>query len=85
MECPKCGSSNVNIELQQVAGKTKKKGNGLGGKMNNAARAATAVCTLGMSNLVWKKSKGTESTKMESEKICLCQNCGHSWSIGKHK
>lgn len=58
-----------------------KHGVGFGGHMNNAARGLTAVCTLGMSNLVWKKSKGTEKTKFENQKVCLCQNCGSSWTI----
>lgn len=41
----------------------------------------TAVCTLGMSNLVWKKSKGGEKTVTQMAKVCLCQNCGNSWII----
>lgn len=49
--------------------------------MNNAARGVTAVATLGMSNLFWKKSKGSEKTKFKNEKVCLCQNCGNSWEI----
>ncbi len=81
MICPKCGSENVSIEFMQVGGKTKKHGNGIGGHVNNAARGLTAVCTLGMSNLVWKKSKGNEKTKFTNQKICLCQNCGNSWNI----
>ena len=81
MVCPKCKSENVSIEMIQTGGKTKKHGNGLGGHVNNMARAATAVGTLGMSNLVWKKSKGGEKTTYKNEKMCLCQNCGHSWTI----
>ena len=57
MNCPKCGSDNVSIEMIQTGGKTKKHGNGIGGHVNNAARGFTAVCTLGMSNLVWKNQK----------------------------
>lgn len=68
MKCPKCGSENVTIEMVQTAGKTKKHGNGLGGHVNNAARGLTAVCTLGMSNLVWKKSKGNEKTNFKKRK-----------------
>lgn len=81
MICPKCHSENVSIEMVQTKGKTKKHGNGLGGHLNNAARGATAVMTLGMSNLVWKKSKGKEKMKYTNEKVCICQNCGHSWTI----
>lgn len=81
MVCPKCNSENVNVQIEQVSSKTKKHGNGLGGIVNNTARAATAVCTLGMSNLVWKKSKGGEKTTVENKKVCVCQNCGHSWDL----
>ena len=79
MNCPKCKSENVTVELVQTGGKTKKSGNGLGGHLNNMARATMAIGTLGMSNLVWKKSKGGEKTKFKNETICICQNCGHTW------
>ena len=81
MVCPKCNSENVNVQIEQVSSKTKKHGNGFGGIVNNTARAATAVCTLGMSNLVWKKSKGGEKTTVENKKVCVCQKCGHSWDL----
>ena len=81
MVCPKCNSENVNVQIEQVSSNTKRHGNGFGGIVNNTARAATAVCTLGMSNLVWKKSKGGEKTTVENKKVCVCQNCGHSWDL----
>lgn len=81
MICPKCKSENVTIEMMQKGGRTAKHGTGLGGNINNAARAVTAISTLGLSNLVWKKSKGTEKTKFKNVKVCLCQNCGNSWEI----
>nr|DAL09344.1 MAG TPA_asm: RNA polymerase-like protein [Caudoviricetes sp.] len=81
MMCPNCGSENVTIEIQQATTYTKKHGNGIGGHLNNAARGLTAFCTLGISNLVWKKSKGNEKTVVKNEKVCLCQNCGYSWTI----
>lgn len=81
MICPQCGSENVTIEMVQTGGRTAKHGTGFGGKLNNTARAVTAVSTLGLSNLVWKKSKGTEKMKLINEKVCLCQNCGNSWKI----
>ena len=79
MFCTKCGSNQVTISIQQSSAKTKKYGNSFGGHMNNLARGLTAACTLGISNLVWKKSKGGEKTVITNEKICLCQNCGNSW------
>lgn len=81
MICPNCGSDNVTISMQQVSSKTKKQGNGIGGHLNNAARGFVAMSTLGLSNLVWKKSKGGEKTIVENVKVCLCQKCGSSWEI----
>lgn len=81
MTCPKCGSENVSISFEKIGSKTVKKGNGIGGIANNTARGLTAVCTLGMSNLIWKKSKGTEKAVNVNAKVCLCQNCGNSWII----
>lgn len=81
MVCPKCKSDNVRIEYIQVGEKTKKHGNGILGHVNNTARAITAVSTLGMSNLIWKKSKGSEKTVAVNAKMCLCQSCGYSWEI----
>lgn len=81
MTCPKCGGEKVSVQMEQTSSKTKKSGVGFGGHMNNLARGATAIATLGLSNLVWKKSTGTEKSKFESKKVCLCQDCGHSWYI----
>ena len=41
MFCPKCGSDNVTVSIQQASTKTKKHGNGFGGHMNNMARGLT--------------------------------------------
>lgn len=83
MICPECKSDNVTISMEEVGSKTKKHGNGIGGHINNMARTATAISTFGLSNLVWKKSKGGEKTKTIKQKVCLCQNCGHSWVLDK--
>ena len=53
--------------------------------MNNMARGMTAVATLGMSNLVWKKSKGMNKTKTVNATVGICQNCGHAFEIKKGK
>lgn len=81
MKCVKCAGTNLTIELLQAGGRTRKHGTGLGGNMNNAARGFTALGTLGMSNLVWKKSKGTSKTKFKTQKVAICQSCGHDWEI----
>lgn len=79
MKCPKCGSKTVLVQVMEKKSKTKKKGIGLGGHVNNTARALTAVSTLGLSNIVWKKSKGMDYTKNKNAAVAVCQDCGHMW------
>lgn len=81
MICPSCGSDNCTVQLVEKGQMTNKKGLGLGGHVNNAARGATAVMTLGVSNLFWKKSKGTHKTKTVNATMGICQNCGNAWEI----
>ena len=81
MQCKKCGGTNFAFQMMQSGGKSGHKGNGFGGHMNNTARAVTAVSTLGMSNLLWKKSKGGSKTKFKNETVGVCQNCGHSVKV----
>ena len=87
MECPNCGSDRVNVQIVSDGVQTTKKGVGLGGHINNAARGLTAVATLGLSNTVWKKSKGTNKSKIKNTKVAVCQDCGESWEVddGKKK
>ena len=77
--CPKCGSDDVLIQMVEVGQRSAHKGVGAIGHANNAARLVTAGMTLGMSNLVWKKSKGTTRTKTVNKTMAVCQCCGHSW------
>lgn len=85
MQCPKCKSENVNVQLMETGSKskTKKSGVGLGGHTYNATRGLMAISTLGMSNLVMKKKKGEAKTKTKTETatFCVCQNCGNSWQV----
>ncbi|MCQ2077983.1 MAG: hypothetical protein MJZ20_13330 [Bacteroidaceae bacterium] len=81
MNCPKCGSENVRIDMIQSSAKSKHKGNGFRGIILNLLRLLIAVCTCGLSLLVWKKSKGDTKTKIKNEKVCICQSCGNSWKI----
>lgn len=85
MKCPNCGSENVQVQLVEAGQQTNKKGIGFGGRMNNTARGFTAICTLGVSNLFWKKSKGTNKTKTINNTMGICQNCGNTWLINKGK
>ena len=81
MKCPKCKSENVSIQFVEVGSKTKKTGIGAGGKIHNANRTAMAIMTGGASNLFIKKAKGEEKSKTKNQKVCICQECGHSWKI----
>lgn len=65
MKCPKCGSENVTINMQEVGSKTQKKSNSMGHKMAHSAMRGTAgLFTLGLSNLfIPKKLEGKEKTK----------------------
>ena len=81
MVCRRCKSPNVTVHMQEVGAKTSKRGNGIVGHTNNYFRAAAAIGTFGISNLFWKKSKGNSKTKIKSEKVCICQDCGYSWKI----
>lgn len=77
MICPKCGSENVNITLEQVGGKTSAKGNGC---LWDIGRQCLIICTCGLWLLVGKH-KGTGNTKFKNQKIALCQNCGNKWKV----
>lgn len=85
MKCPICESENVNVQVVEKGQQTNKKGIGFGGRVNNSARGFTAICTFGISNLFWKKSKGTNKTKTFNETVGVCQNCGNTWTIKKAK
>lgn len=85
MECPQCGSENVTVQAVEKGQMTTKKGVGFGGHINNMARKTTAMCTLGFSNLFWKKNEGTNKTTTQNASFGICQDCGNMWEIGKSK
>lgn len=74
--CKRCGGSNISFQMVQTGGKSGHQGNGIGGHSNNFARGITAMSSLGLSNLVWRKSKGSSKHKFKNESIGLCQDCG---------
>ena len=81
MKCKRCGSHDVVVQYVEKGQKTARKSIGLGGHINNTARGVTALCTFGVSNLVWKKSEGVNVTKTKSGKVAICQDCGKSWNV----
>ncbi|MBR2710198.1 hypothetical protein IKF02_01005 [Candidatus Saccharibacteria bacterium] len=78
VQCPKCGSENVTVQMVTTGMKTKNYSNGIGAKAHNAGRSMLAVGTLGMSNLFIRKRRGEEETKIGSKTVFICQNCGFS-------
>ena len=77
MVCPKCGSENVNITVEQVSGKTSARGNGC---LWTLGRWTLIICTCGLWLLVGRH-KGTGKTKFKNETVAICQNCGNKWAV----
>jgi len=77
MKCPKCKSTNVNVQVIQTAGKGKTKRMGC---LWGSGRLFLIVCTLGLW-LVFGRKKSTTNIKFESQKIGVCQNCGHQFNL----
>lgn len=81
MKCPKCRSTNVNVQIVEEGSRTSKRGNGLLGHTYNAARGVAGIATLGLSNIILPKAKGHEKTKNKNETYAVCQNCGNTWKV----
>lgn len=75
--CPKCGSSNVNIQVQQVGARTSTKKKGCIYKL---ARIMLIICTCGLW-LVFGKKNSTSKTAFVNTKLAICQSCGKSWTV----
>lgn len=73
MTCPKCGSENVTVTLEQTGAKTSAKGNGYLWKFG---RIMLICCTCGLWLLVGKH-KGSGKTKFKNKTAAICQNCGN--------
>lgn len=77
MNCPRCGSQNVNVTIEQVSGKTKTRNMGC---LWSIIRFFLIVCTFGLWALIGKR-KSTGSTKFKSRTIGLCQSCGNKFYV----
>lgn len=77
MVCPKCGSENVVITVEQKSAKTKGKSIGC---LWSLGRAMLIICTCGLWLLVGKR-KGKEKTKFKNQTIGICQSCGNKFEI----
>lgn len=75
MKCPKCGSENVNVMVEQESSQTKTKGKGC---LWGIGRLFLIICTCGLWLLVGKR-KSKSKTTIKNETVAICQNCGHKW------
>ncbi len=85
MQCPNCGSENVQVQIVERGQQTNKKGVGFGGRANNKARKLVGRVTFGTSNLFWKESHGTNKTTTINDTMGICQACGNTWVIDEGK
>ncbi|MCQ2016805.1 hypothetical protein [Clostridium butyricum] len=77
MQCKKCGSDNVNVQVEQVGGKTSVRKSGC---LWGLGRLFLIICTCGLWLLIGRR-KGTNNTKFKNKTVCVCQNCGYKWYI----
>lgn len=77
MQCPNCGSENVNIQMVQVGAKSKTKKKGC---LFTIGRWLLIIFTFGLW-LVFGKKKAKTKTTFQNKKVALCQNCGNEWDL----
>lgn len=77
MQCPKCESDNVNVQIEQISGKTSVRKTGC---LWSIGRLFLIICTCGLWLLIGKR-KGTNKTKFKNKTVAICQNCGNKWYI----
>ncbi len=73
MNCPKCGSDKVNVQM--VDTKVKTNNVGIFGRL---IRLTLILCTCGLWLLVPKRKS---NSKIKNRSVAVCQNCGHHWNI----
>lgn len=73
MQCPKCQSTNVNVQV--VNNKIKTNNTGI---IHACARLTLILFTCGLWLLVPSRK---ENSKIKNKTVAVCQNCGHQWNI----
>ena len=81
LKCPKCKSTDVQVQFVEVGSKTKRSGVGLFGNTYNAARGVASLATFGIAGKIMPKAEGKNKTKTENAKMAICQRCGNSWKL----
>ena len=74
--CPKCGSTNVSIQMVQTGAVTNTKAKGC---LYSLFRCLLIICTCGLWLLLGRK-KSKSKTRFYNTKMAICQNCGHQWN-----
>ena len=77
MTCPKCGSEDVNVMVEQVSGKTKTNKMGC---LWTLVRLMLICCTCGLWLLIGRR-KETSKTKYKNKTVAVCQGCGNKWYV----
>lgn len=77
MTCPKCGSENVNVMVEQTGGKTRTRKTGC---LWTLARWSLILCTCGLWLLIGRR-KETSKTKYKNKTAAVCQGCGNKWYV----
>lgn len=77
MTCPKCGGTNVNVQIVQTGASTNTKKKGC---LFGLMRALLIICTCGLW-LVFGKKKEKSKTTYENRKVAVCSSCGNSWNV----
>lgn len=77
MTCPKCGSSNVDVQIVQDSAVTRTKKTGC---LWGIIRLILIICTFGLWLIIGKRKEKSRTT-FSSHKTAICKNCGHSWNI----
>ena len=85
IRCPKCGSTNISVQILQDQSISKHRGHDRG-LLWKLGRWTLILMTGGLWLLVGRsKGAGKSKTKYKSKSAAVCQNCGHSWTIAKVK
>lgn len=83
--CPKCGGTNVSVQILQDSAKTKSRGHSRG-LLWKLGRLTLIICTCGLWLLVGRsKGAGKSKTKFKNLSAAVCQSCGYSWKLTKVK